>query len=144
MAALIAIEDVVVWVDREKTESDIEELDEVLANQLTSAVLGVVSDVYDTEGWTTPETTPVLIRRIISMQYAGYLYHRIFSNDSITGEYGDRLLNDAKILLDGVVDGSLSILSDDSVSAVVNLFKSPAIAKELTSTEPKFGMEYTF
>lgn len=141
MADLIDVADIKAWLDATKTE--VTAIEGALAGQIASQVLGVVSSRYNTGTWLTAATTPLLIKRVISMFYAGYFYHRTFSNDSEPGAYGDRLLADAQILLDGIANGTITVVSDATVPVVVNS-GLPMIAQELIDSEPVFSMSQEF
>lgn len=141
MTALITKDDVNVWLDSVKT--NVATLEDGLADQITSTVLGAISQRYSVEGWLDPTTTPLLVKRIISMFYAGYFYHRTFSNDSEPGVYGDKLLADAQTLLDGVVAGTTVIPTSSSIP-VVSVDPNPTFASELLLTDPVFSMDKVF
>lgn len=141
MAALIALTDVQAWLESTKTQ--VTAIEDTLAAQISSQVLGVVSSRYSTGTWLSAATTPLLIKRVISMFYAGYFYHRTFSNDSEPGAYGDRLLADAQILLDGIASGTITVVSDATVPVVVS-GGLPSIAQELIDSEPVFSMSQEF
>jgi hypothetical protein len=141
MATLIDLTDVNAWLEQVKTQ--VVEVEDALAGQLADTVIGAVSQRYSVGSWVDPESTPLLIRRIISMFYAGYFYHRTFSNNSEPGVYGDRLLADAQILLDGVANGTISIPADVSIPVFV-VDNLPLIADELRYTDPVFTMGQVF
>jgi len=141
MAVLIALADVQAWL--EATKTPVSAIEVPLAQQISSQVLGVVSSRYDTKTWLTDVTTPLLVKRVISMFYAGYFYHRTFSNDSEPGVYGDRLLADAQLLLDGIASGTVTIVPDATVPVVVS-GGLPSIAQELIDSEPVFSMSQEF
>lgn len=141
MAALISIDDAKVWLSQ--TKAPITTIEDELADQLSTTVVGAVSARYSTDTWVDEDTTPLLIRRIISMFYAGYYYHRTFSNDSEPGAYGDRLLADAQTLLNGIVDGTIDIPSDVSIPVVTSM-ATLTIAPELVDTDPVFSMSQVF
>lgn len=141
MAILINETDVNAWLEQQKTQ--VTEIEDALAGQIADTVIGSVSQRYRVGSWLAPESTPLLIKRIISMFYAGYFYHRTFSNDSEPGVYGDRLLADAQVLLDGVVNGTINIPSDVSIP-VLTVSDYPLIADELRFTNPVFSMLQEF
>lgn len=136
MAAIIDINDAKAWADSKKINIDVIEDD--LASQIAAQVLGVASNKYNTETWTTPLTTPILIRRIISMKYVGTIYHRSFSTDTGPGEYGTLLLRDAEILLNSISDGTLTFDDPLVVASVVGTVSFEPI------DDPKFTMDQTW
>lgn len=137
MAALIATSDVNAWLDIKKATITL--LEGALLDQVTSYVLGSISNRYATGGWTGPTTTPLIVKRILSMFYAGYYYLKIYSTDSEPSDYGEMLLRDAQILLDSVLNGNVLIIGDYLTPVVVVRLDS-LIAPELVANEPKFSM----
>lgn len=141
MTVLVDVSDVNVWLSQKKTQ--VTAIEEALAEQLADTVIGVVSQRYNTGNWISINSTPLLIKRIISMFYAGYYYNRSFSNEADPGTYGDRLLADAQTLLDGIANGTISIPTDVAIPIQV-IDNTPSIATELLLSEPMFSMSQEF
>lgn len=139
--AVINEDDVRVWLDSQKLS--ITTLDSNLAEQITAEVLGAVSSAYSVEGWTTVINTPLIVRRVISMMYAGYTFHKKYSPDTDPGTYGELLLANAKTLLDGIVSGNITVISTLAAPTLV-ASSGASIADELISSEPMFtiGMQW--
>ena len=137
MAALIATTDVNAWLDIKK--ATIASLEGALLDQVTAQVLGSLSIRYSVEGWAGPTTTPLIVKRILSMFYAGNYYLKIYSTDSEPSDYGEMLLRDAQTLLDSVVNGSIVIIGD-YLTPVVLVRLDSLIAPELVANDPKFSM----
>lgn len=96
------------WLEESKLE--VGTLDVVMESQITSEVLGrLASASYDTVGWTDSASTPVLVKKIISMLYAGWYYDRQYSETPDTNEYAIRLKEAAEALMLGVIAGTTDI-----------------------------------
>lgn len=132
--AVIEIGEVNDWLDGQK--ASVASLDDSWLAQITAEVFGAVQSKYSTEHWTEPGNTPILIHRIISMKYAGWYFHKKYSPDTDPGTYGELLLTDANSLLQGLVNGALSL-----PVPVVPLTGSAEIAAELINSEPVFRMD---
>lgn len=94
----------------EPTKLTLSALDAELESSSSVRVLGSLARVYDVSGWTTPETTPILVRKIIAMLYAGELYNRQYSEDYDGSSYGDRLIAMAMTSIQGIADGSVDLI----------------------------------
>lgn len=100
--------DVQAWLEESKLE--VGTLDEAMESQITSEVLGRLSSAsYDTVGWTDSASTPVLVKKIISMLYAGWYYDRQYSETPDTNEYAIRLKEAAEALMLGIIAGTTDI-----------------------------------
>lgn len=107
MADLISITEAQAWI--QQTKLDIDVLDSALLAQRQTYILARLGSVYTTTGWVSPGTTPDLVRSIIAMQYVGWYIHRTFAEDSELSTYGEKLLADSEALIQGILDGSLSL-----------------------------------
>jgi hypothetical protein len=81
-------------------------LDVNMETSIASQVLSRVATSYDVSGWTTPGTTPTLVRKIVAMKYASWFYQKLYSEDDSTNEYALMLNAQAEVLLEGVVSGA--------------------------------------
>lgn len=142
MTAIITVANVNAWLDTKK--ASISSLDDELAAQLTTRVFGAVSSRYSTENWVSNAYTPQLILEVISMLYAGYHFHKVYSTDTEPGMYGELLLRDANLLLDSIVNGNLSLASSGAIPVVPLTTGTAEIADELVLAEPKFSMDAEF
>lgn len=138
MSPLVEVEDVNAWLDVKK--ANITTLEDELLEQVESQVLGVMQLRYDTETWVLPTSTPLLVKRIISMLYAGWHYLKIYSTDDSSSDYGEMLLRDAETLLTSISNGAISI-PDSVLVPVVSISIGSLISPESILTEPKFSME---
>lgn len=117
--AIIEVKDANAWTDQ--TKAYLTALDADLVSQQTAEVLSRISAVYDTTGWTTPENTPTLIKKIIAMLYVGWYYQKVYSEDEDTNSYGLMLIADAERLIDGIVAETLIL--DAPPTLIVNPLK---------------------
>jgi hypothetical protein len=95
------------WADQVKLVLGV--LDTELEESTATQVLGRVANVYDTSSWISPTTTPSLIRKVIAMMYVGWYILRTYSEEEPNNDYGLMLIAQAERILDGIVDGSLSL-----------------------------------
>jgi hypothetical protein len=114
------------------------DLDDNMETSIASQVLSRVATSYDVSGWTTPETTPTLVRKIIGMKYASWFYNRLYSEDSDGGNDYALLLNgQAEVLLDGVVSGANDLVE---VPGSVTVARGPSYEE----SSPVFTMGRVF
>lgn len=98
----------------EETKLDVPSVDEQLDATARDEVFGALSNVYDVTGWVDTATTPSLVRRIMAMLIAAYLYRRQYSEDSDENPgYAVWLEGKAMALLAGVMDGSIDLTDVD-------------------------------
>lgn len=104
----ITVEEVRGWV--EVTKLNIQDLDLNFLPQLETEVLTKINTVYDTTTWVDPASTPALIRVIITKLYAGWIYDRAYSeNQSEANPYAAMLKENAGMLLQGLIDGTIEL-----------------------------------
>jgi hypothetical protein len=107
----------------ENTKLSLTSLDTLLESTVSTNVLGRLADTYSdptfgVQTWIDTNTTPALVRQIISMFYAGWTYDRAYSEmvaGAGTGRdpattYGTMLRQYAETLLVGVISGSILLL----------------------------------
>lgn len=122
--AHIQLQDAQAWL--ESTKMNLQTLDVNLENQISSEVLGRISDTYNdpTFGvptWTSYANTPQLVKTAIAMIYAGWAYDRQYSEQVIgagvpaargggvggAGTYGSILRDNAELLIQGIISSSI-------------------------------------
>lgn len=101
-------DEVQVWLEETKLTLP-PSLDSNLESFVSSQVLTKVGQIYNTEGWDSPQETPSIVRSAISMLYAGWYYDREYSETADTNEYALRLKKAAQELVDRIASGSLDI-----------------------------------
>jgi len=138
--------DVQAWVER--TKLTVEALDDAMLSQLEAQVMGQLGGSFDTSGWTSPTNTPVLVKSVIAIKYASWLYNRAYSEDQESlNDYALWLLAQANDLLAGILSGSIilegvptsttdgpSFYPNDASSALCPTFDDPSLGG------PKFSM----
>lgn len=113
--ARISVGEAKQWL--EETKLDITVLDTELERSVSTMVLAKTSGTYDVSGWTSPATTPALIRKIISMLYASWFYNRQYSEESEAESwYARRLAESAYMLMEGVSAGTVLLPDVDSAT----------------------------
>jgi hypothetical protein len=106
--SLITVQDAKGWVQTGKLT--ITELDTDLLDQIEAEVLGRIAATYAITTWTTPSTTPRLVRVAIAKLYVCYLYMRVYSEDEDgTPSYSYNLRMNAEMLITGIVDGTITL-----------------------------------
>lgn len=105
---VITIEDVRGWV--ETTKLDITSLDLNFLPQLEAETFARLGTVYDTTTWITPDSTPMIVRVVITKYYAAWTYDRFYSeNQGVANEYAAMIRQNADMLLQGLIDGTIEI-----------------------------------
>lgn len=98
----------------ERTKLKIETIDTELLNHYEEEIIDRLSaqiDAITIATWTGPDTTPKLVRTIISRKYFAWFYFRQYSEDVGTTEntYAEKLDASAEMLLAGILDGTIII-----------------------------------
>ena len=118
--ALITIDEVQVWLEATKLRlgPDDELPEESTASELVRSRL---ASKYTVTDWTTPATTPTLIRKIIAMLVAAWRYNKHYSETADAGNpYADKLELIAMDMISGIEDGSIALVDvTDEGPAVV-------------------------
>ncbi len=144
MAAHITIAQAKAWADGVKL--DVTSLDAELELQESNEVLGELSSAFTVTTWIDATTTPPLVQKIIAMKYVGWLFQRIYSEDSDISTYGMLLLAESDKLIDGLVNGSLTIPGlpigiDLGLSGPVFYPTDASTALEASSDDSSLGRE---
>lgn len=110
MATLITLQQAQAWL--EATKLTIASLDANLLTHTQNEVLARLASSYDVSGWIDTATTPALVQTIIAKYYAAFYYDRAYSEDIGTNEntWAQRLINNAELLIGGIIDGSIQLL----------------------------------
>lgn len=133
------------WADGAKLT--ISTIDEELELQIVAQVFSELSGRYNTELWTDADSTPALVQSILSMIYVGRIYQKTYAIDvENIDSYGSMLVADAEKLVQGIVNGSLTLTdARDTViiegSYVSELALMSVVPVELSLSEPKFSMD---
>lgn len=121
---VITVQDVRGWV--ETTKLNITSLDLNFLPQLETEVFVRLGSVYDVTVWLDPDTTPAIVRVIVTKLYAAWIYDRAYSeNQGIANDYAAMLRSNAEMLISGLIDGTIEIpgqtpLSDQNPSFYPN------------------------
>lgn len=106
--ARVTQSEVAAWVDRSKIAMTA--LDQDLLSHLEEEVLVQLNPQFNTSTWVSPETTPRIIRVIIAKVYASFYIDRAYSENQDGGnDYATRLMDNANMLIAGLVSGSITI-----------------------------------
>jgi len=119
-------------------------LDPNFLPQIEEEVIARIRSTYDTSSWTTPDTTPRLVRTAIAKLYAAWTYNKAYSEDNTdTSNYATRLTANANLLISGIVDGTIELPSP-AVPVGANFgvgFYPTDLSSEMepTSDDPSLG-----
>ena len=142
--ARVAVSEVQAWLEPAKLT--LAALDGALLDQLEEEILVQLSPQYTISGWTTPVTTPKIVRVIIAKTYASFYIDRAYSENQDGGnDYAARLMANANMLLTGLISGSIDIpdVPAANSSSAPSFFPTDASsAQEPTSENPEFGGPY--
>lgn len=106
----IQAQDAQAWA--EKTKLPITQLDSELIAQIETRVLARLSAAFpdDVSTWVSPDTTPSIIKTVISMQYVAWFYDRQYSEEQeALNDYAVLLRAEAEALIQGILDGSIDV-----------------------------------
>jgi len=106
----IEVRDAQAWA--EKTKLNITQLDSGLSEQMEVQVLARLTVAYpeDVGTWTSPATTPDIVKTIIAMLYVAWFYDRQYSEEQeALNDYAVLLRGQAEGLITGILDGSIAI-----------------------------------
>lgn len=112
---VITVQEVRGWV--ETTKLPITALDLNFLPQLEAEVFARLGPVYDTTTWLGPDTTPMIVRVIVTKLYAAWIYDRAYSeNQGVLNDYATMLRSNAEMLLTGLIDGTIEIPGTTPIS----------------------------
>lgn len=142
--ARVQLSEVQAWLEPAKLT--LATLDTELLSQLEEEVLVQLSPQYSVGLWTTPETTPKIVRVIIAKTYASFYIDRAYSENQDGGnDYAARLMANANMLLTGLIGGSIDIpdVPATNSSSAPSFFPTDvSSALQPTSDNPEFGGPY--
>lgn len=141
----ISVNDVRAWVDTSLLP--VNTLETELEAQIGARIMAVIQEAYDTTTWTSPSSTPVLVRSVIAMIYASNLYEKAYAHEDGGARYALSLRQQAEALLRGIVDGSV-LLPDagqdpnagEQPSFYPNDSSVELVGRKAVPVEPKFSM----
>jgi hypothetical protein len=98
--------------------------------------------------WTTPTTTPQIIREVAARMIAGYRYRDRTSEETPGGieetTYGQRLYNEAVAMLNDIRSGSLDVIDVNGTDVIDTSSTSEIAGFPDNTTTPTFSMGATF
>ena len=116
--ALITVSDVQSWFtdDRLRLAPEQDNLPE--ETDVSNEVLARVSVRYDTTTWVDPDTTPALIRSVISARVGSIRYRKVYADQLEEGpNYADWLYDEwSETTLMGIIDGQIPLLDAADLS----------------------------
>jgi len=117
MALHVTIEEVQAWLDENKLElPDNDPLPE--EQHVVNHVFSSVAQIFDTSTWVDADTTPDLLRTIISGLVAARRYNKVYSeSDDAGNRYANKIENQLNVLLEQVVDGTITLIDVEGGSS---------------------------
>lgn len=142
MAVHISLGEANAWL--QGTKLTLSALEDATEGHASGNILGRLSQVFDTSTWVDTTNTPKLVRTIISMYYASYLYDRAYADDaSDTSNYAFILRRNADNLVSGLLAGNIILPEDPEAADVLgqpSFFPNDtSSASEPTSDFPSNG-----
>lgn len=137
---VITIEDVRGWV--ETTKLNILSLDLNFLPQIEAEIFARLGTVYDVTPWLDPDSTPMIVRVIVTKTYSAWIYDRAYSeNQGTNNEYATMLRANAEMLLIGLIDGTIEIPGVTPISSPNPAFypNDASSALDPTSDDPSLG-----
>jgi hypothetical protein len=115
--ANISVEEAQAWLN--EGEADLGELNTDLETQVSTQVLSQLAPAYEVSGWTTPNTTPSLVRSVIAMYYIAMYYDRqtAASLSDQLAAYAVLLRQRADLMIQGILTGAIDLLDVEGVLA---------------------------
>jgi hypothetical protein len=107
----VTIADVQAWLDEDKI--DLAENDPLPEEQhVVNMVFSRVGQIFNTSTWVDPDSTPDLLRTIISGLVAARRYNKIYSesDDASGNAYANKLEKTLDVLIEQVVDGTIQLI----------------------------------
>jgi hypothetical protein len=110
MTLHVTTEDVQAWL--ETTKMTVSSLDIELEQQIASETLGALQGKYPSyvSSWVDATSTPVIVKKVIAMQLAAWMYLRQYSESDDSVPYANLLLQKAGELLAGLSSGATDII----------------------------------
>jgi hypothetical protein len=152
MALHVTEEDVQAWL--EPTKMTVNTIDIELEQQIAAEIMGVLASVHPEQvpSWTTAINTPIIVKKIIAMQLAGWMYLRQYSETDDGNPYAYRLINKAEDLLQGIISGAVDIVEVPGVPTAGQpvFFPTDASSASLPTRDnpsdgpPRFSMAQVF
>jgi hypothetical protein len=138
----ISISEAQAWCQKNKLDLGTT-LDDELEKQVSSQVLTRVATAYDVSGWTDTYTTPEIIKTVIAMYYAAWMYDKLYSDDNDdTNAYADKLMQMAEAILLNILGGVTEIPGVDPIldSGSPAFYPTDASSAQCaTSDDPSLG-----
>lgn len=115
MADFVSLEEIQQWLER--TRLSVDAIDEHLQETAKELVFSRTSRAFDQSGWVDADSSPALIRKIISMYIASWTYQRTYA-ESVgegTNAYAAKLEAMAESLLKGLEEGTVQLTDVSSI-----------------------------
>jgi hypothetical protein len=139
----VSLGDLNAWMAKQKLSLSQEDLDNEIALEFTQAahIKGRLSQAYDTSVWVDTDSTPALVRAIIAMRMAGWIWLRKnadVNRGSGDNSFGRMLLAESDRLLTDIEQGTISLDGETyNVDAALSETYDPVI-------DPAFTMGAVF
>lgn len=111
MPTYVTLAQVQSWL--QDTKYTLPEVDNELEGSASDKVIGFLHQRYDVSGWVDAASTPDLVIRLIAMLTAARTLRKAISEDDGDTLYPDWLEKRVMMMLEGLVDGSISIPGEE-------------------------------
>jgi hypothetical protein len=104
--------------------ADNSNLAQVSVSRVVRGYLSAVVDTTTLMSWQTPETTPDIVREIAAKLIAAHVYFALAARQSYdigNFNYAQRLYDQAMAMLQGIIDGTISIDGGDNGGTVITV-----------------------
>lgn len=110
----VSVAEVQQWLEPTKLNLGLGPVDAELDATAFQVVASALQGRYDTSTWVDANTTPDLVRKILSMLVAGYTYNRQYSENEDVATYGNWLIRYATTVAQGIDSGQDVLIGQDS------------------------------
>lgn len=131
----IAPADVNAWL--EETKLSLSALNAALEQAARDQVMGRLASVFDVSTWLDTATTPNMVKTIMSMYYASWIYDKAYADDSTdTSNYAYVLRRMADANINGLLSGDIILEEDPSA---VDAHDVPSFFPNDASSDDRIG-----
>lgn len=142
--ALASLDDVNMHLPTDKLEIEQPELDlfGLDADRIVRGYLAGVIPATTLALWASPDATPELIRAIAGRFIAAFYYRERYSEDSLDDPiYAQTKYNEAMALLQGIIDGSITLVDLDEPITTTDRFTADNFYPNGKDSGPIFSMD---
>src|SRR5688500_1621113 len=110
----IDVTDAKAWTEDTKVGVEFDELDDDLEAQVSRLVISRLSSRLTTSAWTGENSTPKLVKTLIAMYYASFVYDKVYSTDDELSAYAELLRRQADLNIEALLAGTITLPDDEN------------------------------